>query len=95
MQKQLSPVASEQSNTSSPISRIETLLEEILHSIGSQKRLLSIEEACLYLGIGTTEGYARLRSHVRTVKFGRRILIPKEELDSLVEKAKRTGRLFD
>ncbi len=75
--------------------RIEELLTEILHSMAAQKRMLSMEEACAYLGIGTTEGYARMRAHVRTIKHGRRILVPKEELDSLIEKAKRTGRLFD
>jgi hypothetical protein len=32
---------------------------------------------------------------VRTIKFGRRILVPVEELDSLIERAKRTGSLFD
>ena len=56
------------------------------------KRLLSIEEACNYLGIGTTEGYARLRRYVRIVQHGRRILIPKEELDILIDRAKATGR---
>lgn len=54
-----------------------------------------LELACRYLGIGNTEGYARLRAHVRTIKFGRRILVPVEELDSLIERAKRTGSLFD
>jgi excisionase family DNA binding protein len=57
------------------------------------KRLLTINEACNYLGIGSTEAYAQLRSHVRTIKHGKKILIPKEELDALIERAKRTGTL--
>lgn len=59
------------------------------------KRMLSMDKACGYLGIGRTKGYANIRSHVLTVKHGRRILVPKEELDKLIEKAKRTGVLFE
>ena len=58
-------------------------------------RLLTIKEACQYLGIGSTEAYAKIRQNVRCIKHGRKILVPKEELDHLVEKAKRTGKLFD
>ncbi len=71
------------------------IVSATVHEMRPPKRLLSIEEACEYLGIGTTEGYARLRRHARTVKHGRRILIPREELESLIDRAKVTGRLFD
>lgn len=75
--------------------RIEETLNELLQAYRTPKRMLSVEEACAYLGIGTSEGYARLRSNVRTVRHGRRILVPREELDALIERAKRRGQLFD
>ena len=58
------------------------------------KRLLSVSEAAEYLGIGKTEAYAHLRKYVRAINHGKKILIPKEELDSLIERTKRTGNLF-
>jgi len=57
-------------------------------------RLLTIEQSAKYLGIGKTYAYANLRQHVRAIQIGKKILIPKEELDGLVERAKRTGKLF-
>ena len=75
--------------------RIESGLNEFLKLHAERGRLLSMEEACGYLGIGTTEGYAKIRAHVRTIKHGRRILVPREELDNLIERAKRTGTLFE
>jgi excisionase family DNA binding protein len=82
-------------NTQSALHRIQLLLTELLQSAYSQKRLLTVDEACAYLGIGKTEGYAQLRRHVKFIKHGRKILIPREELDHLIERAKRTGVLFD
>jgi excisionase family DNA binding protein len=75
------------------ISLMKKFIEALpLHA--APKRLLTVEEACHYLGVGRTEGYAQLRRHVRFIKHGRKILIPREELDHLVERAKRTGVLF-
>lgn len=77
------------------IKKLKSLVESAAKSERSApKRLFSINEASEYLGIGKTETYAHLRRHVRTINHGKKILIPKEELDSLIEKAKRKGELF-
>jgi excisionase family DNA binding protein len=48
-------------------------------------RLLSIPQACRLLGIGRSSLYERLSSRqIRSVKLGRRRLVPREAVDEFV-----------
>lgn len=50
-----------------------------------QQPLLSVQDACTYLGIGKTTIYRFIDSgQLRTVKFGRRRLVPVEALDEFI-----------
>lgn len=88
----------EESDLDKILAEIQELKTLVVESTSEEKvvpRLLTVQEAAKYLGIGKTEAYARLRQHVRCIKHGKKILVPKEELDHLIEKAKRTGKLFE
>lgn len=60
-------------------------------------RAFTIKEAARYLGIGKNTAYERLpyANGVKPIRQGRKILITKEDLDRLIDRAKKTGRYFD
>lgn len=87
----------EESDTDKIINELQALKKQI-SELASHKavepRLLSVKDTAKYLGIGTKEVYSHLRSHVLSINHGKKILFPIEELDHLIERAKRSGELF-
>ena len=82
-------------NIAAEIRELKSLIHRVAESEGQPpKRLLTVDEACAYLSIGKTFGYTKLQFHVRTIRHGKKILFPREELDALIERGKRTGELF-
>ena len=62
--------------------------EEFVVRAGGLPELLSIQEAAHRLGIGRTRRYAEMRAgRVRSVKVGRRRLVPMAALAALIAEA--------
>jgi excisionase family DNA binding protein len=58
-----------------------------------QPALLSVEEAARYLSIGRSEIFKMLREgRIRSIKRGRRRLVPKSELDKFIREEVAKGQ---
>jgi len=54
------------------------------------KRLLSVEEAAMYLGVRKSTIYSwSWRRKIPSVKMGRRLLFDRQDLDRIIEERKR------
>ena len=57
------------------------------------KRLLSIDEACHVLGLGRTSIYAAIkRADLKTLKYGRRALVPATEIAAFITRLESEQR---
>lgn len=65
-------------------------MEAVAPAAVTQRRLHSVEAAAELLGIGRTAAYDEIRlGRLRTVRRGRRRLVPPEWIDEYVELLKR------